>query len=48
MEIYLVSVVEFVVHESSNDTGFADGLISQKHQLILSECRDRSHDFSRI
>ena len=31
----LIGVVELVVHEVSDDTGFADGLVSQKHQLVF-------------
>ena len=27
----LIGVVELVVHEASDDIGFADGLVSQKH-----------------
>jgi len=27
----LVSVVEFVVHEASDNAGFANGLIAQEH-----------------
>ena len=27
----LIGVVELVVHEASDDNGFADGLVSQKH-----------------
>ena len=34
-EMDLIGVVELVVHEASDDTGFADGLVSQKHQLVF-------------
>jgi len=33
----LISVVEFVVHEASDDAGFPNGLIAQEHQLVLCE-----------
>lgn len=35
--INLIGVVEFVVHEASDDAGFADGLIAQEHQLVLGK-----------
>lgn len=31
----LVSGVEFVVHETSDDAGLADGLISEENELEL-------------
>ena len=34
-EMDLIGVVELVVHEASDDTGFADGMVSQKHQLVF-------------
>ena len=40
---YLVCVVELVVHESSDDARFADGLIAQEHELVLGESGNRSH-----
>ena len=32
----LIGVVELVVHEASDDTGFADGLVSQKKPACIS------------
>lgn len=32
---YLICGVEFIVHEAGDDAGFSDGLIPQKHQLVL-------------
>ena len=34
-EMDLIGVVELVVHEASDDIGFADGLVPQKHQLVF-------------
>ena len=34
-EMDLIGVVELVVHEASDDTGFADRLVPQKHQLVF-------------
>ena len=31
----LIGVVELVAHEASDDTGFADGLVSQKDQFVF-------------
>ena len=41
----LIGVVELVVHEASDDTGFADGLVPQNHQLVFRQSRYRSHLF---
>jgi len=31
----LIGVIEFIIHEASDDAGFADGLVAQEHQLVL-------------
>ena len=36
-EDYLIRCVEFVVHEASDDAGFADGLIAEEHQLVFGQ-----------
>jgi len=36
LETNLVGVIEFIVHEASDDAGFAHGLVTQEHQLVLS------------
>jgi hypothetical protein len=38
--IYLVSVVELVVHESGDDAGLADRLIAQEDELVLGKGGD--------
>lgn len=40
---YLIRVVELVVHEASDDAGFADGLVPQEDELVLGESRNGSH-----
>ena len=40
---YLVSIIELIVHESSDDTSFADRLIPQEDKLIFSQSWDRRH-----
>lgn len=40
---YLIGVVEFIVHESSDDAGFPDGLIAQEHELVFRKSRNRGH-----
>ncbi len=41
--IDLVSGVEFIVHEASDDAGFANRLVAQENQLVLGKRRDRRH-----
>lgn len=36
-ELYLIGGIEFVIHESGDDAGFADGLISQKYQFVFGK-----------
>lgn len=40
---YLISIVEFVVHEAGDDAGFADGLIAEEDQLVFRQRWDRRH-----
>lgn len=35
MDVDLIGSVEFIVHETGDDAGFSDRLISEKHQLVL-------------
>ena len=39
----LIGVVEFVVHESSDDASLSDGLVSQEDEFVLGKSRDRGH-----
>ncbi|PON99809.1 hypothetical protein TorRG33x02_045740, partial [Trema orientale] len=39
----MIGVIELVIHEASDDTGFTHGLISQEDQLVLCQSRNRSH-----
>ena len=39
----LIGVVELVVHEASDDAGFADGLVAEEDELVLGESGDGSH-----
>ena len=34
-ETYLIGVIEFIVHEASDDAGFAHGLVTQEDELVL-------------
>lgn len=34
---YLISIIEFIVHEACNDAGFSYRLVSEKDQLILRQ-----------
>lgn len=36
-EFNLICGIEFVIHESGDDAGFADGLISQKYQFVFGK-----------
>ena len=42
---YLISIVEFVVHEAGDDAGFADGLVPQEDELVLCQSRHWCHFF---
>ena len=44
-ETDLVGGVEFIVHEASNDAGFAYGLITQEYQLVFGQRGDSCHFF---
>lgn len=35
MRKYLIGGVEFIVHETGDDAGFSDGLITEKHEFVL-------------
>lgn len=35
IDVDLIGSVEFIVHETGDDAGFSDRLISEKHQLVL-------------
>ncbi|KAM1011033.1 hypothetical protein ACFX13_047178 [Malus domestica] len=39
----LIGIVELVVHEASDDAGFADGLIPKEDELVLGKSRNGSH-----
>lgn len=40
---YLISIIEFIVHEACNDAGFSYRLVSEKDQLILRQSWRRCH-----
>ena len=42
-DLDLIGGVEFIVHESGNDAGFADRLISQENELVFGKRRNGSH-----
>ena len=44
-ETDLVGGVEFIVHEASNDAGFAYGLVTQEYQLVFGQRGDSCHFF---
>lgn len=44
-ETDLVGGVEFIVHEASNDAGFAYGLVTQEYQLVFGKRGHSCHFF---
>ena len=39
----LIGVVEFIVHEASDDACLADGLVTQEDELVLGQSWNRRH-----
>lgn len=42
-KIYLIGVVELVIHEARDDAGLAHGLVPQEHELVFGQSRYGSH-----
>lgn len=42
MNGYMLIAVEYVVDKAVDNGGFADGLVSEEHYLVLEQRRDRA------